>query len=289
MLFARMVADVDCRFPRARPTPTERRILAALLGWDGITDARLASSLGVDRSHLSRVLKQLIADGVVTHRPSPNHRSQRLLSLSEAGLLQAQDLDAAWTAALQAQFDGLSPSDQRLVIAAMGAGSYSDEIGNRFGIEYRQLAPEDLGWMLTQAPRLDSDPEHLTWTAAVIANFLASKSYATFGAAARYGVETVGACMILPNPDNDLHARVSYLFVAERFRGRDIEKKLLGMCIDHAREKELLGLSAEARADEHDRDDLFRGLGFKRRREKIPRQREGMPVYYRRYELRQPF
>jgi DNA-binding MarR family transcriptional regulator len=53
--------------------------------WPGLTVAQLIDILGVTKQSLNRVLRQLVADGLVESRVGRNDRRQRNLSLTEAG------------------------------------------------------------------------------------------------------------------------------------------------------------------------------------------------------------
>lgn len=291
ILFARMVADIDRRLPRSQATVTERRILVALGMVQTATDVQLATALGLDRSQLSRVVASLVAEGSIEHRPNPKHVGQRLLSLTEGGQLRARALDAEWTAALQSQYDLLPAGDQRLVLAAMGAG-YTDpsELGRYFEVQYTPMKPRDFGWVLNQAAgRAEGNEKYVAEFARDIAGFAVSEEYSCYGAIAKCANATVGSCIILPLRENELHARVTCLFVAPQFESRGIEDGLLRMCLSHAEEVGLLGVHATARADAMALDGLFRRWKFKRSRQTIESGRHGRIQKWRSYEIRPPF
>src|SRR4051812_28787371 len=104
LLFSRLTADIDRRLATKSATPTERRILIGLTLRPRVSDAFLFRDLGLDRSHFSRVINKLIKERSVTWEVNPEHRGQRLLSLTEGGKGRADALVRAWYVALGAQF-----------------------------------------------------------------------------------------------------------------------------------------------------------------------------------------
>ena len=61
------------------------RVLYAIGRYPGITMVELQGSVPLTKQSLSRLLKELVAKGLITRRPSQRDRRQRLLELTPAG------------------------------------------------------------------------------------------------------------------------------------------------------------------------------------------------------------
>lgn len=75
----------------------------------GLTVNDLLETLGVTKQSLNRVLRQLVADGLVESRIGAADRRQRLLYLTETGRALEAELSSAQRARMRAAFSNAGP------------------------------------------------------------------------------------------------------------------------------------------------------------------------------------
>jgi DNA-binding MarR family transcriptional regulator len=113
----RVGALSDDFLSRDRPLAASRLLWE--IGAEGGEVVMLRSRLGVDSGQLSRMLRGLEADGLVTVAPSDIDRRVRIARLTEKGLAERAILDERSDAFAAAMLDGLQPAERAGLVAAM--------------------------------------------------------------------------------------------------------------------------------------------------------------------------
>jgi DNA-binding MarR family transcriptional regulator/N-acetylglutamate synthase-like GNAT family acetyltransferase len=115
-LVTRQVGALEERYLGHRPLG-ELRVLFEI-GADGATARDVRARLGLDSGYLSRVLRALERDGLVEGAPDPADRRAKRLRLTDAGVAEMRELDAASDALARAVLDPLTPEQRERLLAA---------------------------------------------------------------------------------------------------------------------------------------------------------------------------
>lgn len=113
----------DARTPCGQPMKTSSAHALMILlqvGIDGIHQAALARQLGIDKSNVSRLMRQLLAKGhvVITTSPDEDARLKRI-KLSPRGKRLAMQVDDASRLRFATLFARLSATQRRTAIAGL--------------------------------------------------------------------------------------------------------------------------------------------------------------------------
>ena len=114
----RIGALEDAFLARSRPLGHSRLLWE--IGPDGTDVRALRSRLDLDSGYLSRVLRALEAEGLVTVGASPADGRVRVARLTRAGTRERAELDARSDEAAAAVLAGLGASQRERLVAAMG-------------------------------------------------------------------------------------------------------------------------------------------------------------------------
>jgi DNA-binding MarR family transcriptional regulator len=97
-------------------TPGQFGVLSVIAGNPGLSQARLGSALGIDRSTVVAVIDRLEARGLVTRGPAPNDRRSHALRLSPSGTQLLRRLEEMVRSHERHIGRRLSPAEQRELI-----------------------------------------------------------------------------------------------------------------------------------------------------------------------------
>ncbi len=89
------------------------------IGPGGCEVRELRRRLALDSGYLSRLLRGLEADGLVTVAPAAADRRRRVATLTPAGRAERAELDARSDAVARAMIGSLAPEQQARLVAAM--------------------------------------------------------------------------------------------------------------------------------------------------------------------------
>jgi GNAT superfamily N-acetyltransferase len=260
-------------------------------------DAEIAAALGLERSHLSRSINPMIADGLVVFEPSANHARQRRQFLTDAGLALATQVNDALETAINMEFANLDVEEHQLLLAA-AASSVRDAAGRRFGethddfdtsVTLRQPETRDWSWMFEQVEELKQQygwhDEYDAHVAKALVGFL-RRGHSQFpsGWVAQRHYRPIGMCLpvILPN---DLECRIGWFYVEPEARGRGVGSRLFEACRTWAVNVTLTRMYAEATERQRDLDRFYRKHGLSRSRQASTELRFGPEDRFRRYRL----
>src|SRR3954447_16493952 len=112
------VGALDDHFAgRGRPLG-EARVLWEI-GAGGCEVRSLRARLGLDSGHLSRLLRALEADGMVTVTPGEQDRRVRVAALTARGRVELAELDRRSDAIAASLLDPLTPAQRERLVGAM--------------------------------------------------------------------------------------------------------------------------------------------------------------------------
>lgn len=298
-VYTRLTTGFRRRLDRTQVSMTERRILRKLHKHPDSTDAEIATDLAMARAQLSRALAGLIEKGLVVHQPSSRHRSQRLLQLTDEGSVLTEQLDLDSKDAFAAQFETMTPREQKIIMDAMAAGNVKRR-GTRTGeaLELREPNVEDLTWLFGQLILYGHrtygwDHAYSAYIAEQFRAFAENSAYVgqTGWIAYRYG-QRAGGCLLVYGHDplrsggpDSIHATLSAMIVSSRFRGLGIGSRLLQAAIDQTRELSMLSLLATAAKRQVDLHNLYRKFKLEPRRTTLFDTRFGTADEWRDYVL----
>ena len=199
-LYARFNANIDRRLVDPAFSATQRRILLELLERPNLVDVELSAFLALDRSFLSRTLKGLITQALVSHKPGLRHLGQRHLFLTPEGTLEAERLRYEMGNAIVDEFMEIGGDEQLAILESArvqgprGSGAPADD-----AITIRMSEAPDYSWFLSEMERtwygLRKD-EFVGQLASVIGNSIADRqNWGLRWTAVQAGIP-VGICLI---------------------------------------------------------------------------------------------
>lgn len=99
--------------------PRGHQILAYVSRGSLPTQANIAAHLGIDRTVLTYVLDDLVAEGVIERQTDASDRRVRRLAITDAGAQRLLDLDRRVDDAERSIFAGLSAEEEQLLRASL--------------------------------------------------------------------------------------------------------------------------------------------------------------------------
>ncbi|HSI19480.1 MAG TPA: helix-turn-helix domain-containing GNAT family N-acetyltransferase [Sphingomonas sp.] len=223
---------------------TEARILYELAHRDDATAADIGRLLGLDRGQLSRTLKSFRQRGLIGQRASPTHAKHQLLALTAQGRAAFAELDAATRNSVGALLGDLPPERrQRLLQAASAITDIFESEGTdaTSRVVLRDLLVGDVGWIthrqaILYAEEYGWDISYEGLVAEILAGFVKSRDAARERAwIAEVDGAIAGSIFLMRSSQPDI-ARLRLLYVEPSARGLCIGRKLVGACIQQARD-----------------------------------------------------
>lgn len=229
----------------------EVRVLSELFRSREVTSAELCKELDLDPGYLSRMLKKFESDKLVARKRSDSDGRQQLLSLTELGLKTFKPLNEKQHEQVAETLDHLDETAQQQLVAAMnvietllrGSGNFTDTSvsSNRDrSFVIRQHHPGDMGWVVHRHGALYA--KEYNWTdefealvAKIVAEFVENydPTCERCWIAERNG-EILGSVFLVKKTKSVAQLRLFYVEPSER--GQGIGKKLVGECIQFARQ-----------------------------------------------------
>ncbi len=222
-------------------TLTEARVLWEIADRPGRAARDLASVLGLDTGHLSRVLRGLEEKGMIARAPSPADGRQALLSLTAAGEAAFAALDARSREEVGRLVSPLSAEERGHLAASLAtAERLLGGAANPGAVILRHTGPGDLGWIVQShaafyAREYGFDLRFEALVAEVVAGFARSHDPKRERAwiAERDG-ERLGSVMLVRGED-EATAKLRLLLVLPSARGVGLGRRLVSECIGVAR------------------------------------------------------
>jgi DNA-binding MarR family transcriptional regulator len=270
-LYARFSANVDRRLGDSGLPSTQRRIVLELLHRPNMVDAELALYLGLDRSFLSRTLKQLISDGLVGHKPGLRHRGQRHLFLTELGKQEAERLRNLLGEAIPAEFMAMTGEDQiALLASARVQGPRGSERPAEDPIGVRPSEPSDFPWFLSQMDQAFHGVRKMEFigeVAEVIRKSIQERENSDMRWTAVQAGIPVGSC-VLARLGHEVDWGLEALYVTHSARRLGAGKEMLRQALEAAKEAGYLNVYAVVPDPETELSHLLESAGFEKLRAK---------------------
>jgi DNA-binding MarR family transcriptional regulator/GNAT superfamily N-acetyltransferase len=229
-------------------TLTESRVLFEIARDDAAEVSQLRQALDIDAGYLSRVLSRFEAEGLVARARSAADARRQQIRVTDAGRAAVAELDAravAQIGALLGDIDcGPLLDAMRVITQTIGQPDRGADGGNAAArtVGLRPLRPGDLGWILQRhatlyAAEFGWDARFEAFCARIVGDYPALRD-AHPGRAEGWIAEVDGqpagsACCV---PDSETTARLRLLIVEPRARGLGLGARLVGQCLDFARQ-----------------------------------------------------
>ncbi|MGA9026699.1 MAG: helix-turn-helix domain-containing GNAT family N-acetyltransferase [Steroidobacteraceae bacterium] len=242
--YTRQIGLLDETLSNSPFSLPEARVIYELATGQIETAADLSRTLGMDKSHLSRILSRLHSQGLVAVQPSPEHAKRRLLSLTDAGrnaFAELERLTISQMARLLAPLDHAATVRLRAAmrqIQTVLSDSQRTAPANAFTL--RAPAAGELGWVIHRQSRLYHqefgwDSGYETLTLGIVAQFVARFDAAKEQAWIADHNDMVAGSIFLMRGDEPQTGRLRLLYVEPGARGLGIGKALVAACIERAR------------------------------------------------------
>ncbi len=220
------------------------RVLYEVAHRPGITATELRETLTLDAGYLSRLLRGLRRQGVISARPPVEDRRQRQLALTDRGRRAFEALDARSTEQVAAILARLSRRDRTALVEAMQgiesllakAAKSPDEPAD---VRLREHGPGDLGWVVMRHGQLYAaeygwDAEFEELVAEIVGRFASGyDSRVEHCWIAELAGEPAGSVFLVK--ESETVARLRLLLVEPWARGHGVGSRLVDECLRFAR------------------------------------------------------
>ena len=238
--YTRWVGALDEGFLETARSLPEARVLFELGQRRETEVAGLRETLEMDAGYLSRLLKGLEEDGLVTRERSPADARRQLARLTRAGRAEFTLLDRRSAARIGATLEGLGPGERERVTAAMAAIQATlARDGEVPDPSLRAPGAGDLGWIVERhgaiyADEYGWDQRFEALVATIVGDFGSNRDPAREAA---WIAELAGARAgsVLCVRKDDVTAQLRLLLVDPWARGRGIGARLVDECLAFAR------------------------------------------------------
>jgi DNA-binding MarR family transcriptional regulator/GNAT superfamily N-acetyltransferase len=223
------------------PLPVAR-LIYEIAHREPVTATELRASLGLDAGYISRLLRDLVKQGLVREQRSKSDGRKTLLSLSASGRRGFRKLDARSRAEVEGLLEPLAPAARRKLVAAMR------EIEASLGAQappadvvLREHRPGDMGWITHRQAVLYHeeygwDERYEALIARIMADFVEHFDPARerCWVATRDG-DIVGSVFVVKHPERAGVAKLRLLYVEPSERGRGLGRRLVSEVSSFAR------------------------------------------------------
>jgi DNA-binding MarR family transcriptional regulator/GNAT superfamily N-acetyltransferase len=217
-------------------TLTDARVLFEIGSHASVSAVTLAGDLQLDPAYLSRILKRFRTEGLIETKPDPADLRSQLISVTDRGHEQFQELGRRSKAKIAERFEDLAIGEPQRVVGAMKTiRALLDPGAAPSPAIIRAHRAGDIGWIVeshakayTQEYGWDMRFEGLVATVAgqFLTNFDPALEYCWI--AERSGIN-VGSVLIT-NGGNGI-AKLRLLFVDKSARGLGLGRTLVDECI----------------------------------------------------------
>ncbi|MFS2150385.1 GNAT family N-acetyltransferase [Rhizobium sp. Rhizsp42] len=223
-------------------TLTDARVLFEVGSQERVSAVALVRDLHLDPAYLSRILKRFKAEGLMETTPDPDDRRSQIISVTDQGRQQFQDLVRRSNAQIAGRFDKLAAGEPQNVVAAMKTiRSLLDPEATLPPLVIRPHRSGDIGWIVESQAKFYS--EEYGWDmrfegliAEVAGRFLTNFDPAMeYGWIAERGGVNIGS--VLMTNGGDGIAKLRLLYIDKSARGLGLGKTLVDECIRFARAK----------------------------------------------------
>jgi len=243
--YTRQIGLLDEGLLDSRFSLSEVRLLYEIAHRGGITASELRQILALDAGYLSRMLRGLRRQGLVSARAPAADRRQRQLTLTERGRRAFDALDARATEEVGAMLARLSRPERRELVEAMhGIAGLLEKAADPpavapSGVVLRRPKPGELGWVVKRHGELYAaeygwDAEFEGLVAGIVSRFVAELDLRVERCwIAELRGEPAGSVFLVK--ESATTAKLRLLLVEPWARGHGIGTRLVDECLRFAR------------------------------------------------------
>lgn len=224
---------------------SEVRVLYELAHRKDLSATDLTDSLGIDPGYLSRILRRLEKNRLITRRRSQGDGRSSLLRLTASGRTVFADLNVRQSAEVERMIETVPPEAQRDLVASMrtimtALGDARIAESSAQEVTVRTHRAGDMGWVTSShgeiyAREYGWDERFEALVGEIVVNFIRSFDPERERCwIAELGDERVGSIFLVK--DTLEVAKLRLLLVTPAARGRGVGKRLVDECIAFARQ-----------------------------------------------------
>jgi DNA-binding MarR family transcriptional regulator/GNAT superfamily N-acetyltransferase len=249
-------------------TLAEARVIYELASRETTTARQVGQALEMDAGYLSRILKRLEGQGLVSRAATESDRRSRELTLTEAGRQAFTRLDQGARDSMAALIAHLPPPALERLSSGMAEIEALLSPGPSDKVVLRERRPGDLGWIVERHARLYAEEQG--WDArfeTLVARIVAEMTAAPDPARERCWIaERDGqrlGCVFLARDDEE-SARIRLLLVEPAARGLGLGRKLVEEAVAFARRAGYREVVLWTHRELHAARRIYAGIGFRK-------------------------
>jgi DNA-binding MarR family transcriptional regulator/GNAT superfamily N-acetyltransferase len=241
--YTRQIGLLDEHFNHSPFTLQEGRVLHEIASRGHTTHSEIVGALRMDPGYASRLIRKLVADGLIALSPNPNDRRSASLALTRDGDAAYDGLDRASRDAVTALLEPLAPAQRQALLGAMRTirTILGDELPAS-PVVLRPYRTGELGWLIHRQGILYT--EQYGWNGEFEA--LIARIYNEYATApdtparnlwvAEQGGAILGSIFVMPSEGLAGSAQLRMLYVEPAARGQGIGRLLVQQCVAFARD-----------------------------------------------------
>ncbi len=241
--YTRQIGLLEEHFNHSEFSLPEGRVLHEIASRGHTTPGEIASSLGMDRGYLSRLMRSLVGDDLIAINPSKTDRRSNTVALTPEGDAAYAALSAASNASVGRLLAPLDEQQRRELVDAMR--TIRALLGDQLPVSpviLRPLRIGDIGWMVHRQGLIYS--QQYGWNGEFEA--LIARIYSDYHGApetppknlwvAERDGRIAGSIFVMPSEGISGSAQLRMLYVEPSARGLGIGRTLVEQCVSFARE-----------------------------------------------------
>lgn len=250
---------------------TEARVLYELGAAGRSGASEIAAELNLDPGYLSRVLRKLEKERLLSRAPSPNDARHSVLRLTRKGKATFAALDRFSNEQARGALTQLTPVECSAVVRSMQAieEALAPNEPARAPFILRPHRPGDMGWVVSRQSLLYAqeygwDGTYEALAARVVADFIDNfdPRRERCWIAERNG-EPLGAIFLVRHPEQQGTAKLRLLHVEASARGMGLGRALVGECVAFARTAGYEKMTLWTQSILHAAHRIYQQAGFK--------------------------
>lgn len=241
--YTRIVGLLGDKLLKGGRSLTEARVLFELASGGRSSATEIAAELNIDAGYLSRILRKLERERLITRRPSPSDARQAVIHLTRKGKATFAQLDRFSAEQARESLASLSPAQCGNVIRSMQTieNTLREGATSRAPFVLRPHRAGDMGWVVARhgafyAQEYGWDLQFEALVARIVAEFITNFDVRRERCwiADRDG-EPLGCIFLVRHPEREDTAKLRLLLVEPSARGVGLGKALVNECIQFAR------------------------------------------------------
>jgi DNA-binding MarR family transcriptional regulator/GNAT superfamily N-acetyltransferase len=249
-------------------TLTDARVLFEIGSQDGISAVTLARDLQLDPAYLSRILKRFRAELLIETTPDPADLRSQIISVTDKGRTQFQELGRRSSAQIAERFDGLALGEPQIIVSAMTTiRTLLDPNATPAPAVIRAHRPGDFGWIVQSQAKAYTEEYGWNMRFEGLVADVAGKFLNNFDPELEYcwiaerGGINVGS-IVIANGGGGV-AKLRLLYVDKAARGLGLGRTLVEECIRFAKAKRYRQISLWTNDILHAARGIYVKAGFR--------------------------